>query len=191
MSAREIGTHGARTRSKILNIAEHIMREKGYSFVTSRQIAAKARLKPPLVHYYFRTMDDLFLALFRQVAERIEQRQKVAIASDRPLKALWDLLLDPDELVLTREFAAAALHRPVIQKEVSALGNRLRVGQTKLLAETFKKNKIANKNLSPLTVAVVMNAIARTLSYEHALGKTLGRKQVLAQIKSFIEDLEG
>ena len=42
------------------------MLEEGYAAVTSRRVAAKANLKPQLVHYYFRTMDDLFLAIHRR-----------------------------------------------------------------------------------------------------------------------------
>ncbi|EUA30299.1 bacterial regulatory s, tetR family protein [Mycobacterium xenopi 4042] len=53
----------------LLDAAEQLMLEEGYAAVTSRRVAQKAALKPQLVHYYFRTMDDLFLAAFRRRAE--------------------------------------------------------------------------------------------------------------------------
>ena len=62
MAPRRIGALTSKTRSSLLNAAESLMRESGYAAVTSRRLAAKAGLKPQLVHYYFRTMDDLFLA---------------------------------------------------------------------------------------------------------------------------------
>ena len=43
--------------------------EEGYAAVTSRRVADAAGLKPQLVHYYFRTMEDLFLEVFRRRAE--------------------------------------------------------------------------------------------------------------------------
>ena len=46
------------------------MLEEGYAAVTSRRVAAQAGLKPQLVHYYFRTMDDLFLAAYRRRADQ-------------------------------------------------------------------------------------------------------------------------
>ena len=46
------------------------MLDEGYASVTSRHVASEAGLKPQLVHYYFRTMDDLFLALFRRGTEQ-------------------------------------------------------------------------------------------------------------------------
>ena len=45
------------------------MIEEGYAAVTSRRLANKAGLKPQLVHYYFRTMEELFLEVFRRRAE--------------------------------------------------------------------------------------------------------------------------
>lgn len=71
------------------------MLEEGYAAVTSRRVAAKAGLKPQLVYYYFRTMDDLFLALFRRRAALGLERQALALASPQPLWALWDLSRDP------------------------------------------------------------------------------------------------
>ena len=61
--ARRFGLENSKTRTHLLDAAEQLMREEGYAAVTSRRVAAKAGLKPQLVHYYFRTMDDLFIAL--------------------------------------------------------------------------------------------------------------------------------
>ena len=38
------------------------MIDEGYAAVSTRRVAAKAGLTPPLVHYYFPTTDDLLLA---------------------------------------------------------------------------------------------------------------------------------
>jgi AcrR family transcriptional regulator len=67
-SVRRIGAPDAKNRSVLLDAAEQLMLEEGYAAVTSRRVAEKAALKPQLVHYYFRTMDDLFLAAFRRRA---------------------------------------------------------------------------------------------------------------------------
>ncbi len=77
-SGRRIGAPDAKNRGVLLDAAEQLMLEEGYAAVTSRRLADRAGLKPQLVHYYFRTMDDLFLAVFRR---RAEQGLKVAGAS--------------------------------------------------------------------------------------------------------------
>ena len=63
MAERRIGAESSTTRQALLDAAEQVMREEGYAAVTSRRVAQRAGLKPQLVHYYFRTMDELFLAL--------------------------------------------------------------------------------------------------------------------------------
>ncbi len=69
-SRRIGGAPDAKNRGVLLDAAEALMLEEGYAAVTSRRVADKAGLKPQLVHYYFRTMDDLFLAVFRRRAEQ-------------------------------------------------------------------------------------------------------------------------
>ena len=68
-SARRIGAPDAKNRGLLLDAAEQLMIEEGYAAVTSRRLASKAGLKPQLVHYYFRTMEELFLEVFRRRAE--------------------------------------------------------------------------------------------------------------------------
>jgi TetR/AcrR family transcriptional regulator len=65
-SAPKVDLEDSKTR--LIEAAERLMREEGYAAVTSRRVASKAGLKPQLVHYYFRTMDDLFLAILEQGA---------------------------------------------------------------------------------------------------------------------------
>ena len=68
-SPRRIGAVDSKTRAQLLDAAELLLLEEGYAAVTSRRVAAKAGLKPQLVHYYFRTMDDLFVEVFRRRAD--------------------------------------------------------------------------------------------------------------------------
>ena len=56
--------------------------------MTSRRLGGRAGVKPQLVHYYFRTMDDLFIALFQRRADRGLEYAAQALDSDRPLRAL-------------------------------------------------------------------------------------------------------
>src|SRR6186997_2569954 len=79
------------TREALIEATAQIMIEEGYAAATSRRVAAKAGVKPALVHYYFPSMDDLFLAVLRDGAETNLQRQRQALADDEPLYALWRL----------------------------------------------------------------------------------------------------
>ena len=119
------------------------MLQEGYAAVTSRRVAASAGLKPQLVHYYFRTMDDLFLALFRRRAEQGLERQAQALASPQPLWALWDLSRDPRGTALTMEFVALANHRKAIRTEIASSAERFRADQLRGLEPVLAAYGIA------------------------------------------------
>ena len=88
-SARRIGAPDAKNRGVLLDAAEQLLLEEGYAAVTSRRVAERAGLKPQLVHYYFRTMEDLFLEVFRRRAEEGLGVLRTALKSPQPLWALW------------------------------------------------------------------------------------------------------
>ena len=66
----------------------------------------------PLVHYYFPTLDDLFVAVLLRRAGRNVERMAEALASPEPLRAWWELASDPRGTALFVELLAAANHRP-------------------------------------------------------------------------------
>src|SRR5688500_20271100 len=134
-ASRRIGAEDSATRKALLDAAQQLMLEEGYAAVTSRRVASAAGLKPQLVHYYFRTMDDLFLALVRRGAEQNLERQQRALASPQPLRALWEFATDPTGTRLAMEFSALANHRKGIRDELAAYGEQFRRLQTEALAD--------------------------------------------------------
>src|ERR1700739_1892318 len=78
----------AGTREAILDAHAEIMGAEGYAAVTSRRVAERAGQKSKLVHYYFATMDELFVALYERSAEEHFERHRQAVATANPLRAL-------------------------------------------------------------------------------------------------------
>ncbi len=68
-SVRRIGARDARNRVVLLDAAERLPADEGLTVVTSGRVADRAGLRPQLVHCYFRTVDDLYLAMFRHSPE--------------------------------------------------------------------------------------------------------------------------
>src|SRR6476661_728394 len=87
---RSRGGGESTARDALIRATAQIMLEEGYA-AASRRVAAKAGVKPALVHYYFPSMDDLFLAVLQDGAETNLTRQRQALADDEPLQALWRL----------------------------------------------------------------------------------------------------
>jgi AcrR family transcriptional regulator len=191
-SARRIGAETSKTRGLLLDAAERLMLEEGYAAVTSRRIAARAGLKPQLVHYYFRTMDDLFLALFRRRADQSLERQARALDSAQPLWSLWDLSRDPRGTALTMEFTALANHRKAIQAELSASAERYRAGLLEAFRSVLTRYEIDQAEYPPIVCAVLLTSISTFLVIEEAmLGMSTGHAETVVFVEDVIRRLEG
>jgi len=191
-SPRRIGTETSKTRAILVDAAEQLMLEEGYAAVTSRRVAAKAQLKPQLVHYYFRTMDDLFLAIHRRRVEQGLERQARALASDQPLWALWDYSRDPRGTALTMEFIALANHRKAIRAEIAASAELFRVEQVSGFSRLLEQHGMRSEEIPPIVCAVLLSSISRFLGIEHeALGMSRGHAETVAFVEGFIRRLEG
>src|ERR1051325_11314149 len=136
-TTRRLGAEDSATRLALLDAARALLLEEGYAAVTSRKVAARAGLKPQLVHYYFATMDDLFIALVRHGAELNLARQAKALTDADRLRALWEFANDPAGATFTMELAALANHRKAIRAELATYAERFRALQADALRGIF------------------------------------------------------
>ena len=187
---RRIGAEDSKTRSALIDAAQQVMVEGGYAAVTSRRVAAKAGLKPQLVHYYFRTMDDLFLAVFRAGAEQNLERQARALSSQHPLRALWEISNDRAGTSLAMEFMALANHREAIRKEIATYAEHFRQLQADALGGVFKSYGIDLDRLPPLALIVLMTSLSRVMVLEQGLGVTTGHAEALEIVERFLTEHE-
>jgi AcrR family transcriptional regulator len=190
-SNRRIGAESSETRAALLDATERLMLEEGYAAVSSRRIAQRAGLKPQLVHYYFRTMDDLVLAAFRRRAEEGLERQVQAISSDQPLRALWALSDDPTGTALMMEFAALANHRKSVRSEIARYGELFRRRQTEVLTRVMAEQGIDAELFPPVMVMVLITGVSQILVQEEALGMTAGHEETRAVMEHFLDRFEG
>jgi AcrR family transcriptional regulator len=180
---RRIGAVDSKTRAQLLDAAELLLLEEGYAAVTSRRVAARAGLKPQLVHYYFRAMDDLFLEVFRRRAEDNVARAERAIATDGSLRVLWQLNADPRGARFNIEFVALANHRKAIRTEMARYAERFRAAQLEAVTTALSALGVTDDELPPIVALLVMTGLSQVLALEDALGVTAGHDIT----RSFIE----
>jgi AcrR family transcriptional regulator len=185
MATRRIGAEDSTTRARLLDVAQQLMLEEGYAAVTSRRVAREAGLTPAIVHYYFRTMDDLFVAVFRRGAEHNLARHTEALRSD-PLRVLWTLAGDADATTLSMEFAALANHRKVIRAELAAYAEQFRALQVEAV-----RAALPDGAPDPEAVVVGLMAVSQFLAMESTMGFTRGHDEVRALVERFVQRLEG
>jgi AcrR family transcriptional regulator len=187
---RRIGAESSQTRSQLLDAAEVLMLEEGYAAVTSRRVAAKAGLKPQLVHYYFRTMDDLFLEVFRRRAEDNMSRVSSAITLDGSLRALWQLNADPRGARFNIEFVALANHHKAIRTEIARYAERFRAAQLAALTTAMEALGLTEKEFPPIAALLMMTGLSQVLALEDALGVTEGHDTTRAFVERAIAALD-
>lgn len=188
---RRLGAEDSATRAALLDAAGRLMLEEGYAAVTSRKVAAEAGLKPQLVHYYFRTMDDLYVEIFRAGAEHNLQHLDAVLASPQPLWALWRFSNDPGGTGLTVEFAALANHRKAIRTEIAEYAERFRRRQTEALEAILTGYDIDPEEYPPVVVTVLMTALSRIPAMEQRLGMDEGHAETRAFVERLLTRLEG
>jgi len=187
---RRIAGPNAKNRAVLLDAAERVMIAGGYAAVSSRRVAAEAGLKPQLVHYYFRTMDDLFLAVFRRRADEGVERQARALASDHPVRALWEFSIDPRGTALTMEFIALANHRKVIRAEIARYAEQFRVQQIAALSTVPGRDSLDVQSLPPVVLSVLLTSLSRVLVMEQALGMSAGHADTVELVERCLRRLD-
>jgi TetR/AcrR family transcriptional regulator len=190
-SARRIGAPDAKNRVVLLDAAEQLTLEEGYAAVTSRRVAERAGLKPQLVHYYFRTMEELFLEVFRRRAEEGLAALATALDSPQPLWALWRFSTKPEATRLTMEFMGLANHRKALRAEIVYSAERFRHEQNKAIEAALRRYGVDTSDVPPVVWTVFATSVSQALVMERALGITTGHAETFEYCERWIRRLEG
>ena len=185
------GDRGLEERAVLLDVTAHLMRTEGYAAVSSRRVASAAGVTGALVHYYFPTLDDLFLAVFRRGAEQNLERHANALGEAQPLRALWGFSLDPAGTALFVEFIALANHRKSIKREIAGYSKRFRKLQVELLSDRLAEYGIDPEELPTEVVLALIGAVSRSIVMEDGMGIDNGHAQLKAFVERWLTNYEG
>lgn len=175
MVNRRIGREDSETREILLDAAEELMRNEGYAAVTSRKLARFAGLKPQLVHYYFRTMDELFETLFKRVTEKYISDIKRISKEENPILSLFNLSCDISNSVIHLEFLALANHRKSMMKVISDFGGELNRIESEIIRDYLKKDDVERIGISPEELSIIIESTARGMAFSENIAIGSGR----------------
>ncbi|HEY9712017.1 MAG TPA: TetR/AcrR family transcriptional regulator [Chroococcales cyanobacterium] len=130
-------------RAQIIRAMSEVMAEQGYDGATIQAVAARAGLVPGLVHYHFKSKQEILLSLIQFMEENLLQRveaRKNDKDPDRDLKAFIDATLalgeDSDQILVRcwiiigaealRQSEVAEVYRQVISRQIELLEQRVR-----------------------------------------------------------------
>jgi AcrR family transcriptional regulator len=187
---RRLGASDSKTRALLLDAAEQLMLREGYAAVTSRRVAAEAGIKPQLVHYYFRSMDDLFLEVYRRRAETGIDRFTRAMEVHRSLRTLWRFGSELGGATFNIEFVALANHRKAIRDEIARYAQRFRELQLDAIAAILSDHGVSADTCPPVVVLLAMTGVTQVMALEAALGVTAGHAEMKKFVDEWIDEAE-
>lgn len=177
------------TRRALIRATAQVMLEEGYAAATSRRVAAQAGVKPALVHYYFPSMDDLFVAVLQAGAETNLSTQQEAFAEDSPLHALWELN-SAQGAALWMEFMALANHRKAIRSEIAGYADRFRDLEESAMAAALRAHGVDTDEFPPVVMSMIVASLARILVLEQGLGISRGHTQAQDFVRRYLDRFE-
>jgi AcrR family transcriptional regulator len=185
-TGRRPGVSG--TREAILGAARRAFAEHGYQHATIRGVADLAGVDPALVHHYFGTKQELFVAAVQLPVNPVEQL--MAVLDEDPGQAgrrmvetflsLWDHAATQSPLLaLIRsavgdEHAAAMLREFITEEVLGQIAHRLGSADARLRA-TLVGSQIIGLAMARYIVKVEPLASAPPTQVVAAVGPTLQR----------------
>jgi len=186
-SRRRRGVESSEKRMVLIQCAEQLIIEEGHGAVTTRRLASKAGLKSQLVHYYFRTLDDVFIAVIRRRATKTLERMVAMVNPSASFEAEWNAHRDTEELSFWRELVALAKLRPTLRSEVQHYTAQKRLLQSAALERSFQRNGIQSTIPSIAWILLIVGA-SHVLSMESMLGQSYGHQETMTLLQAIIRD---
>jgi AcrR family transcriptional regulator len=183
---------GSRSRLKLIEAAYDLLGEEGSHAFSARRVAQKAGLKPQLVHYYFRSMEELIVAVFQRSTAKYFAMHDEALSSRHPLRALWALNSNLPEGKRMTEYVALGKIYPALREEMRETGESFRGLQIAAMERIYAERGFDNEKMivGPRGLVLLMSAVARNFVIEGEVGVELGHDEVQGLIAKFLDHFD-
>jgi AcrR family transcriptional regulator len=180
------------TEEAFLDAAERLLITVGYAGITTRSLADEAGANAGLVHYYFGSMDNLFVRVLERFTERLIARQREMYAADRPFLDKWRqamryLDLDRPYQKIWYELQALAWNRPELRERVAWVDGQWRQVLTEAFAEPHRAYRVDMPLEALVALVITFN---EGMILERLSGVESGQPELLAWIDRWLEERE-
>lgn len=181
------------TKNAFLDAAERLLVGVGYAGITTRLLAATAGANQGLVHYYFGSLEEVFLQVLDRFTARLIARQKAMYEADLPFLEKWrtawrfqedDLSSGYNKIWL--ELQAMAWNHPAMRARVAAVNGAWRGVLRAAFSRALEEYGV-DEPLEPLVALTMTFAIGYQI--ESVSGIREGHRALLAWIDGWMEGL--
>ena len=185
------------TAEALLDAAERLLVEVGHAGLSTRRVATEAGANQGLVHYYFGSMDELFVQVLERFTERLVTRQREMYAADVPFiekwRAAWrfqEADLDAGYSKIWLELQALSWSHPELRPRVARVNAEWRAVLREAFERAAREYGLDDDEL-PVDVLVAMTmTFAQGYALERLEGIDDGHAELLDWIERWLVRLE-
>jgi len=187
----------AETEEAFLDAAERLLVSVGYSAVSVRRLAEEAGANHGLVHYYFGSMEELFLRVLERFTGRLIERQKEMYAADVPFIQKWrtamrflDEDLEAGYPKVWFELQAMSWNHPEMRERVAKVNAQWRAVLTEAFRNAYDEYGLDGSDVPVSAVVSLVMTFNEGIMFERLMGVSQGHRQLLRVIDTWLQTLE-
>ena len=181
----------------LLDAAERLLVSEGYARISTRRLAQEAGVNHGLVHYYFGSMEELFIQVLERFTAALIARQRAMYAADLPFIEKWRTAwrFHEEDLAagypkIWHELQAMAWNDPGLRDRVARVNGEWRAVLREAFTRALEEYGVTTAE-PPLDGLVALGMmIAQGTQTDRLLGTDEGHAAMLAWIDGWLQSLE-
>jgi AcrR family transcriptional regulator len=190
-------TSRAAAETALLDAAERLLIEVGYAEISTRRLATEAGLNHGLVHYYFGSMDELFVQVLERFTHRLIERQRSMYDAPIPFIDKWRTAmryLDEDSKSgyqkVWLELQALAWNKPVLRDHLARVNAEWRSVLVDAMSKASAEYELDTASFPVEAIACLVMTFNLGMILERHSGVSDGHPELLDAIDHWLESLE-
>lgn len=189
LDVAKVSTARSAAEAALLDAAERLLVDVGYSGITTRRLAEEAGINHGLVHYYFGSIENVLVRTLERFTERLIERQRDMYAAEEPFIEKWrtamHFLMEEDVRYekVWLELQALSWNRPEMRERLSGVDAEWRSVLTEAFAQPHRELGIEMPLDALVSLVVTFNI---GIMVERLSGITTGHDKLLDWIDEWL-----
>src|SRR5512132_3006136 len=181
----------------ILDAAERLLIEVGHAAISTRKLAEEAGVNAGLIHYYFGSMEEVFLQVLERFTARLTRRQVAMYGGDLPFIEKWRTAMrylvedrESGYQKLLFELQAMAWNRPEMRERIRGVFQRWEAVLTDAMADGMLELDIDTQRFPVEAVTCLVAAFNKGIMLDGLIGHDYGHRELLDMIDRLLSQLD-
>jgi AcrR family transcriptional regulator len=181
----------------ILDAAERLLIEVGHAAISTRKLAEEAGVNAGLIHYYFGSMEEVFLQVLERFTARLTRRQVAMYGGDLPFIEKWRTAMrylvedrESGYQKLLFELQAMAWNRPEMRERIRSVFQRWDAVLTDAMAAGMRELDIDTQRFPVEAVTCLVAAFNKGIMLDALIGHDYGHRELLDMIDRLLSQLD-